>query len=78
MRKNASFVAASLLLILNSAPLVWAQSAPLSPYEAAAKAKQVKNDINWMTSLDKAKEQAKAAHKPIFWMHMLGNIDGFA
>jgi hypothetical protein len=78
MQKIASFIAASLLLTVCSAPVVWGQSAPLSPYEAAAKAKQVKYDINWMTSLDKAKEQAKATHKPIFWMHMLGNIDGFA
>lgn len=33
--------------------------------------------INWETSLDKAKAKASASGKPILWVHMLGNIDGY-
>ena len=33
--------------------------------------------IHWETSLDKAKAQAAASGKPILWVHMLGNIDGY-
>lgn len=33
--------------------------------------------IQWETSLDKAKARAAASGKPILWVHMLGNIDGY-
>jgi hypothetical protein len=32
--------------------------------------------IHWFTSLDEAKAAARAQKKPIFWMHVLGEIDG--
>src|SRR5262249_54409487 len=32
--------------------------------------------IHWYTSLDQAKAAAKAQNKPIFWIHVLGEIDG--
>ncbi|MCA9805076.1 MAG: hypothetical protein KC777_24070 [Cyanobacteria bacterium HKST-UBA02] len=33
--------------------------------------------IKWETSLTDAQTQAERNHKPILWVHMLGNIDGF-
>lgn len=33
--------------------------------------------IKWETSLTDAQAQAERNHKPILWVHMLGNIDGF-
>ncbi len=44
---------------------------------AQTQSKMVCSKINWLTSLNAAKEQAKKEHKLIVWIHMLGNIDGF-
>lgn len=44
---------------------------------AQTQAKMVCNRINWLTSLEEAKQTAKKEHKLIVWIHMLGNIDGF-
>jgi hypothetical protein len=33
--------------------------------------------IPWETSLEKAKAKSAASGKPILWVHMLGNIDGY-
>ncbi len=33
--------------------------------------------IQWETSLEKAKARSAASGKPILWVHMLGNIDGY-
>lgn len=33
--------------------------------------------ILWETSLEKAKAKSAASGKPILWVHMLGNIDGY-
>jgi len=32
--------------------------------------------ISWKTSLDDAKAQAKKDGKMVFWMHMLGDLNG--
>jgi hypothetical protein len=32
--------------------------------------------INWYTSLEDAKAEAKKEGKLVFWLHMLGTIDG--
>ncbi len=34
------------------------------------------NDIKWYSSLENAKESAQGQNKLIFWVHMLGKIDG--
>ena len=33
-------------------------------------------DINWQTKLNVAENEAQKDNKLIFWMHMLGKIDG--
>jgi hypothetical protein len=37
---------------------------------------KLKDKIHWSTSLDDARAAAKAQKKPIFWIHVLGEIDG--
>ncbi len=65
-----------------TAPVVAAENlaalpAVLPGSVAQTQSKLVCSKINWLTSLDAAKEQAKKEHKLIVWIHMLGNIDGF-
>ena len=44
--------------------------------EAEQREEQLLTKITWNTSLDQALAKAKAEDKPVFWMHMLGQIDG--
>jgi hypothetical protein len=32
--------------------------------------------VEWHTSLDEAEAQAQKEQKPIFWVHVLGDLDG--
>ena len=32
--------------------------------------------INWYKDLESAQDSARRAHKLVFWVHMLGSIDG--
>jgi hypothetical protein len=45
--------------------------------EAETQAKLAKYSINWINSLPDAEKKARLEHKPILWLHVLGNIDGF-
>ena len=71
MRKIASLVAASVLLAISSAPMTWAQSAPMSPYDAAAKADTAgasmyySNEAILLTQLGEVDKAAAAADKAI-------------
>ena len=37
---------------------------------------KLKDKIHWSTSLDEAMAAANEQKKPIFWIHVLGEIDG--
>jgi hypothetical protein len=37
---------------------------------------KLNDKIHWYTSLDQAKAIANEQRKPIFWIHVLGEIDG--
>ena len=37
---------------------------------------KLNDKIHWYTSLDEAKAVAREQRKPIFWVHLLGDIDG--
>lgn len=45
--------------------------------KAASQSKLTSKNINWLTSLEDAKALAKQQGRLIFWVHMLGNIDGY-
>ena len=79
MRRIAATAAFFAVMSLISSKAVIAETPGVIPaQEAASQAKTVKYSINWVNSLPKAQEQARREHKPIFWLHILGNIDGFA
>jgi hypothetical protein len=60
-----------------SMPPSTAQHMIVVPAEEASKATYVTNKgINWYTSLDQARAEAKKEGKLVFWLHMLGTIDG--
>ena len=44
--------------------------------EALKRVTQLTTEISWYTSLDYAMKIAQAQNKPIFWMHMLGPLNG--
>ena len=48
----------------------------VSPEAANANAKKLLAEIKWHDSLDTAMEAAKKDDKLVFYMHMLGKIDG--
>lgn len=45
-------------------------------HEAHKENFQVKTRLGWHTSLDAARQEAARAGKLVFWVHMLGTIDG--
>lgn len=79
------FTPTSLLkpLLALFAALAVASAATAAPMEtisgadAGTQAKAIKYGINWVNSLSNAEALAKRSHKPIFWLHILGNIDGY-
>lgn len=74
-KQLASLVISLFSILLGTA----AQSEPyLNAEDASFNTKNVNTRINWLTSLDQAKQSAHQNHKPILWIHMLGNMDGFA
>jgi hypothetical protein len=44
--------------------------------EVDAKVGDLTHAIRWHASLDEAKAAARSSGKPIFWMHMLGDLAG--
>ena len=77
MRKITSIIALLAALVMTATPVVQANEV-IPAQEAASQAKAIKYGVNWINSLPKAQEEARRLHKPIFWLHILGNIDGFA
>jgi hypothetical protein len=50
---------------------------PLVPSKVVEKkVAKLTTQINWQSSLDEAKAEAKKKNKPIFWLHALGDLDG--
>jgi hypothetical protein len=50
---------------------------PLLPSTAVeAKVQRLSEQIPWHKSLDEAKALAQKENKPIFWIHILGDLDG--
>ncbi len=69
----------ALALLILAAGLTSAANAEqyIPSREAESNIKSVTSSISWLTSLDQVKAKAHAERKPILWIHMLGNIDGF-
>ncbi len=52
------------------------QMAVIPAEEAGREAHIVSRGINWHTSLEDAQAVARKEGKLVFWMHMLGSVDG--
>jgi len=73
--KLATSVLSALILIGGS--LASVQSAPLLTGSVTEeRVAKLTTDITWYTSLSAAEEAARSQNKLIFWVHMLGNLDG--
>jgi hypothetical protein len=71
---NAAAIAAVLAFGSQS---MRAEHVTVLPGEVADKQAYVTNKgIRWYTSLDDAEAEAKKEGKLVFWLHMLGTIDG--
>jgi hypothetical protein len=79
-RKTKSTLALALsaatIALLNQTSLASGNNV-IPAQEAETQAKLAKYSINWINSLPEAQQKAKQEHKPILWLHVLGNIDGF-
>ncbi len=40
------------------------------------KVAKLTDQVHWFASLDEARAEARKQHKPIFWLHALGDLDG--
>ena len=67
-----------LLLALASATAMQSSLAGsiISGEEAGRQVHLLSHEIKWHTSLDEAKKVAREQNRLIFWVHMLGHIDG--
>lgn len=48
----------------------------LDARESESNARKVRSDLGWSNSLSDAKQRAQQQGKMIFWVHMLGKLDG--
>ncbi|HEY9757100.1 MAG TPA: hypothetical protein V6C97_18180 [Oculatellaceae cyanobacterium] len=80
MRRHHKSVALKLAALVSAASFsvsaVGAEEV-FSPAQAETNAKIAKYSINWCNDLSKAKKLAHEQNKPILWIHILGNMDGF-
>jgi len=77
MRRAAIVLLSSLLLcgtVQGSEP-AYAEKL-LEGYVCSQRVHELTNDIDWYKSLKKAEDAARQEGKLIFWVHMLGKIDG--
>jgi hypothetical protein len=81
MRKTALLLALTAIAGLGHAQTAKATYVPsrgiaARSAEVDAKVGDLTKSIAWHRSLDEAKEAARKSGKPIFWMHMLGDLSG--
>ena len=69
-------IAYALLAVAFAAPCFADKLVVVPASEASKESFQVNKRIPWHTNLDQAKEEASKNGKLIFWVHMLGSMDG--
>jgi len=75
--KRIPFVLALTLLLGCSAARALADNASFVPAtEASRNAHVVNKGVHWYTGMEEAQAAAKKEGKLIFWMHMLGTMEG--
>jgi hypothetical protein len=77
MRLNkTSFALLASILLASAISAQQVQKKAILPEVASASATKLNREINWHDSLESAAKQANKEGKLIFYMHMLGKIDG--
>ncbi|MBS1992844.1 MAG: hypothetical protein JSS86_16980 [Cyanobacteria bacterium SZAS LIN-2] len=76
--KKAAIAAAAIALVLSSLSLPsWAKKMQIVPGdEALERVQQLTTEINWNHNLAQAEAQARKQGKMIFWVQMLGDLNG--
>ncbi len=73
---TAVSVAAIMMCTFGAMQIVQAAQPVMSGTIAQDRVHQLTSQINWYHSLPKAEAEASKEGKLVFWMHMLGHIDG--
>ncbi len=76
MNKGISYALTLLVSMSLAGPSFAVKLTVISAPEATREAFQVNKRIAWQNDLDAAKKQAAASNKLVFWVHMLGSMDG--
>ncbi|HEY9714580.1 MAG TPA: hypothetical protein V6C72_14025 [Chroococcales cyanobacterium] len=76
MRSKIGAVALSLSMLLLSSPGQSKQMGIISGQVNHDRINSLTSQITWNRSLGQAEQQAASQGKMIFWVHMLGTIDG--
>lgn len=76
MRKSLSYALTLLVSAGLAGPTYADKLTVISAPEATKEAFQVNKRISWQNDLEAAKKQAATDKKLIFWVHMLGSMDG--
>jgi hypothetical protein len=66
-------------LVASGAGAVSAQDVPMKPLsgtEVAKRTKKLLADVHWTNDIEDLKKQAEAENKLIFWLEIVGELDG--
>jgi hypothetical protein len=66
----------ALLLLASTIGPVMAAPKFVPGYEAHTRASKLTSEIHWYQNLPSAEAEARRQGKLVFWMHMLGHLDG--
>lgn len=73
--KTTVMLSAALCASVLLAPASFAEKV-LSGQVCSEQVEKLSNQINWYKNLSKAESAAQEQNKLIFWIHMVGKIDG--
>src|SRR5262249_21769547 len=71
------YTSAVIATILAGSAFTFASAQVMQSDDARRGSSTTARSIQWETSLDAAEAKAQQNNKPILWVHMLGNIDGY-
>ena len=75
-RTFATLTVAGSLLLASAGLTASARSPMLSGTVSEERVHALTTEIDWYHNLHKAEDEARKEGKLVFWMHMLGHIDG--
>jgi len=76
MTKYRQLIVSALASIALAAPCFGDKLTVVPATEASKESFQVNKRLGWYTNLDEAKQEAGKSGRLVFWVHMLGSMDG--